>query len=71
MEAILRHVKDLAGSFGNDCVFYVIEDRKASVRIGRSESRGHAPLILRLDYQSSSVDSIPIPANTGCQLKPM
>ena len=67
----MSHIKDLAGAFGNDCVFYMIEDRKASVRIGRAQSRGLAPLIPHLDYQVSSLNSTPLPNNVAQQLKPM
>lgn len=68
--AILRHVKDLAATFGNECVFYLIEDRKASVRIGRASTREYSPLILHLDYQVSSVDSGPVPRLEASHLKP-
>ncbi|CAF0952093.1 unnamed protein product [Adineta ricciae] len=69
--ATLQHIKDLAGTFGNECVFYFIQDRKASVRIGRSSARGHSPFIMHLDYQTTTVDSIPIPSSTPHQLKPI
>lgn len=69
--AILRHVKDLAGTFGNECVFYLIEDRKASVRIGRAVTREYSPLILHLDYQTSSIDSGPIPHIETSHFKPV
>ncbi|CAF2913796.1 unnamed protein product [Rotaria sp. Silwood2] len=70
VNASLQHIKDLAGTFGNECVFYVIEDRKASVRIGRPSARGHSPFILHLDYQISTTNSTPIPPSITHQLKP-
>jgi hypothetical protein len=69
--ATLRHIKDLAGTFGNECVFYLIQDRKASVRIGRPTARGHSPFIMHLDYQTSTTSSMPIPPSFPHQLKPM
>ncbi|CAF1119590.1 unnamed protein product [Adineta steineri] len=70
VSATLKYVKDLAGTFGNDCVFYIVQDNKASIRIGRPAARGHSPLIMRLDYQMSTVNSSPIPSSTPYQLKP-
>ncbi|CAF5197217.1 unnamed protein product, partial [Rotaria magnacalcarata] len=67
----LQYIKDLAGTFGNDCVFYLVQDNKASIRIGRSAARGSAPLIMRLDYQISTANSTPIPASVRHQFKPM
>lgn len=61
----------MAGTFGNDCVMYLVQDTKASVRIGRQANRGHSPLIMRLDYQTSTVDGGPIPSSFKYQLKPM
>lgn len=69
--ASLRHVRDIAGTFGNECVFYLIQDRKASVRIGRPTSRAYSPFILHLDYQVSTMNSSPIPPSVPHQLKPM
>ena len=69
--ATLRHIKDLAGTFGNECVFYLIQDRKASVRIGRPSARGHSPFIMHLDYQTSTTNSTPLPPTVPHQLKPM
>ena len=69
--AIAQHIKDLASTFGNDCVFYLIEDRRASVRFGRPMAREHSPLLMHLDYQISSVDSLPVPVSLPHQLKPM
>jgi hypothetical protein len=69
--ATLKHIKDLAGTFGNECVFYFIQDRKSSVRIGRPSARGHSPFIMHLDYQTSTISSTPIPSNVPHQLKPM
>ncbi|CAF3854357.1 unnamed protein product [Rotaria sordida] len=68
--ASLQHIKDLAGTFGNECVFYVIQDRKSSVRIGRPSARGHSPFILHLDYQISTTNSTPVPPTITHQLKP-
>ena len=71
VSATLRHIRDLAGTFGNECVLYLIQDRKASIRIGRPSARGHSPFIMHLDYQISSTDSAPIPLSRGAhQLKP-
>lgn len=67
----MQHINDLAGTFGNECVFYLIQDRKASVRIGRPSARGHSPFITHLDYQTSTANSTPVPASVPCQLKPM
>jgi hypothetical protein len=64
-------VKDLAGTFGNDCVFYLVQDNKASIRIGRPTTRGHSPLIMHLDYQMSTANSTPLPPTVPHQLKPM
>jgi len=54
--ASLKHIKDLAGIFGNDCVFYLTQDTKAKVSIGRPAAKGQAPLIMHLDYEMSSVE---------------
>ncbi|CAF1070651.1 unnamed protein product [Rotaria sp. Silwood1] len=70
VNASLRHIKDLAGTFGNECVFYVVEDKKASIRIGRPSARGHSPFILHVDYQISTTNSTPIPPTVPHQLKP-
>lgn len=66
----LRYIKDLAGTFGNDCVFYLVQDNKASIRIGRHAAKGKSPLITRLDYQISTANSTPIPPSVRYQLKP-
>jgi hypothetical protein len=71
VSAGLRHIRDLAGTFGNECVFYLVQDRKASVRIGRPSARGHSPFIMHLDYQISTTDSTPIPPTPLHQLKPV
>jgi hypothetical protein len=71
ISATLRYIKDLAGTFGNDCVFYLVQDNKASIRIGRPAARGHSPLIMRLDYQISTTNSTSIPPTVRHQLKPM
>lgn len=70
ISATLRYIKDLAGTFGNDCVFYLVQDNKGSIRIGRPVARGHTPLMLRLDYQTSTLDSTPIPPTVKYQFKP-
>lgn len=70
VSATSRYIKDLAGTFGNDCVFYVIQDTKASVRIGRPAARGHSPLMLHLDYQTCTANSTLIPEPIRYQLKP-
>lgn len=66
-----RHIKDIAATFGNECVFYLIEDRKASIRVGRALNREYSPLLLHLDYQVSSTDSGPIPRLDSFQFKPV
>jgi len=70
VSATLRYIKDLAGTFGNDCVFYLVQDTKSSIRIGRPAARGHSPLMLRLDYQTCSANSTLIPESVRHQLKP-
>ncbi|CAF0723111.1 unnamed protein product [Rotaria sp. Silwood1] len=52
-----KHIKDLAGIFGNDCVLYLTQDTKAKVTIGRPSAKGQSPLIMHLDYKMSSIDS--------------
>jgi len=54
--ASLKHIKDLAGIFGNDCVFYLTQDTKAKISIGRPSGKGQSPLIMHLDYQTSSME---------------
>lgn len=54
--ASLRHIKDLASIFGQDCVFYLTQDTKAKVSIGRPTSKVQAPLIMHLDYEQSSLE---------------
>lgn len=54
--ATLRHIKDVAGVFGQDCVFYLTQDTKAKVSIGRPSAKGQAPIIMHLDYEPSSVE---------------
>jgi hypothetical protein len=53
----LKHIKDLAGIFGNDCVFYLTQDTKAKIKIGRPSDKGQSPLIMHLDYEISSIES--------------
>ncbi|CAF0719285.1 unnamed protein product [Adineta ricciae] len=67
VNATLQHIKDLAGTFGNECVFYLIQDRKASVRIGRPSARGRSPFIMHLDYQTSTTN---LTSSIPHQLKP-
>jgi hypothetical protein len=71
VSAIQRHVRDLASTFGNDCVFYCVQDSKASLRIGRQANRGHSPLIMHLDYQTSTADGTSFSPAVRHQLKPM
>jgi hypothetical protein len=52
----LKHIKDLAGIFGNDCVFYLTQDTRAKVNIGRPSAKGQSPLIMHLDYEMSSIE---------------
>ena len=68
--ASLKHIKDLAGIFGNDCVFYLTQDTKAKINIGRPAAKGQAPLIMHLDYEMSSVDSPAPPAASKHQFTP-
>jgi hypothetical protein len=68
--ASLRHVKDLAGIFGNDCVFYLTQDTKAKISIGRPSAKGQAPLIMHMDYEMSSVESQTTSTATRHQLTP-
>jgi hypothetical protein len=68
--ASLKHIKDLAGIFGNDCVFYLTQDTKAKVSIGRPSAKGQAPLIMHLDYEMSSMESQTTPIATRHQLTP-
>ena len=70
VSATLRYIKDLAGTFGNDCVFYLVQDNKASVRIGRPVARGNSPLMMRLDYQMSTINLGPLPPTVKYQYKP-
>jgi hypothetical protein len=68
---MIRHTRDLAGTFGNDCVLYLTQDRKASVRIGRPADRGFSPLVLHLGYRTSSVSGTSTDPMPYDQLKPM
>lgn len=68
--ASLRHIKDLAGIFGNDCVFYLTQDTKARVSIGRPSAKGQAPLIMHLDYEHSSLHPEISPNATRHQFTP-
>jgi hypothetical protein len=68
--ASLKHIKDLAGIFGNDCVFYLTQDTKAKVNIGRPAAKGQAPLIMHLDYENSSLEPQITPIATRHQITP-
>ncbi|CAF1956312.1 unnamed protein product [Rotaria magnacalcarata] len=68
--AALKHIKDLAGIFGNDCVFYLTQDTKAKVSIGRPSGKGQSPLIMHLDYSISSTDQQSNSTVTHHQLTP-
>ncbi|CAF2849835.1 unnamed protein product [Rotaria sp. Silwood2] len=68
--AALRHIKDLAGIFGNDCVFYLTQDTKAKVSIGRPSAKGQAPLIMHLDYEQSLMEPQTALATKHHQLTP-
>ena len=68
--ASLKHIKDLAGIFGNDCVFYLTQDTKAKISIGRPSAKGQAPLIMHLDYDNSSLDPQISSTATRHQLTP-
>lgn len=70
VSAALQHIKDVASTFGNECVLYLVEDRRSSVRIGRASARGHSPYIMHLDYQISTADSTPIPPSVTHQFEP-
>ncbi|CAF1564363.1 unnamed protein product, partial [Adineta steineri] len=68
--AALRHIKDLAGIFGNDCVFYLTQDTKSKVSIGRPSAKGQALLIMHMDYEISSAEPQATSTMTNHQLKP-
>ncbi len=51
-----KHIKDLAGIFGNDCVFYLTQDTKAKINIGRPSTKGQSPLTMNLNYEMSSIE---------------
>jgi hypothetical protein len=68
--ASLKHIKDLAGIFGNDCVFYLTQDTKAKISIGRPSAKNQAPLIMHLDYDQCSVEPQITPIATRHQLTP-
>ena len=69
--ASLRHIKDLAGIFGNDCVFYLNQNTRAKVKIGRPSAKGHSPLIMHLDYEMNSIEGQSTPLAPRHQLTPM
>jgi hypothetical protein len=64
----LKYIKDLAGTFGNDCVLNLVQDNKPSISIGQPAAKGHSRLILRLDYQTITANSTPIPPTVRYQL---
>ena len=68
--ASIKHIKDLAGIFGNDCVFYLTQDTKAKVSIGQPSTKGQSPLIMHLDYEMSSTEPQANSIVTHHQLKP-
>ena len=53
----MRHIRDLAGIFGNDCVFYLTQNTRAKVKMGRPSDKERSPLLMHLDYELSSMDS--------------
>ncbi|CAF3717102.1 unnamed protein product [Rotaria sp. Silwood1] len=52
----INHLKTLAGSFGNDAVFFLSQDDKARVPIGLPAARKQAPLLMHLDYKVTLPD---------------
>ena len=68
--ASLRHIKDLASIFGQDCVFYLTQDTKAKVSIGLPSAKVQAPLIMHLDYENSSLKPELSPNGTRHQFTP-
>lgn len=68
--ASLRHIKDLAGIFGNDCVFYLNQNTRAKVKIGRPSAKGQSPLIMHLDYELNLIESQSTPLAPRHQLTP-
>ncbi|CAF4301901.1 unnamed protein product [Rotaria sordida] len=47
----INHLKTLAGSFGNDAVFFLSQDDKARVPIGLPVARKQAPLLILLSFR--------------------
>ncbi|CAF1083211.1 unnamed protein product, partial [Didymodactylos carnosus] len=48
--ATIRYIKDLAGIFGNDVVFFLSQDDKCKVPIGLPAAKIQAPMLMHLDY---------------------
>ena len=68
--ASLKHINDLAGIFGNDCVLYMTQDIKATISIGRPPTKGQSPLIMRLDYETNSAELQSNPTASRHQFTP-
>ncbi len=66
----IKHIRDLAGIFGNDCVLYLTQDTKAKISIGRPLTKGQSPLIMHLDYEMSSTEPQSNSIATHHQLTP-
>jgi hypothetical protein len=49
--ATIRYIKDLAGIFGNDVVFFLSQDDKCKVPIGLPAAKIQAPMLMHLDYR--------------------
>lgn len=49
--ATIRYIKDLAGIFGNDVVFFLSQDDKCKVPIGLPAAKVQAPMLMHLDYR--------------------
>ncbi|CAF0743506.1 unnamed protein product [Didymodactylos carnosus] len=48
--ATIRYIKDLAGIFGNNCIFFLSQDDKCKVPIGLPAAKIQAPMLMHLDY---------------------
>ncbi|CAF3323023.1 unnamed protein product [Rotaria socialis] len=49
--ATIRYIKDLAGIFGNEVVFFLSQDDKCKVPIGLPAAKIQAPMLMHLDYR--------------------
>ncbi|CAF2310322.1 unnamed protein product [Rotaria sp. Silwood2] len=49
--ATIRYIKDLAGIFGNDVIFFLSQDDKCKVPIGLPAAKIQAPMLMHLDYR--------------------